>query len=302
MSETKSTVDLEYLSEWVGREQHRSDDIHPWKASALSAAFDLDKVFFEGDTLPAAYQWMYFVDTPKASDVGADGHPKTGGFLPPAPFPRRMWAAGSMNLLHPLVCGQTAEKISTIRSVDFKSGRSGELFFVTVEHKTLQKGKTCLEEVQNLVYRAMPPVLAAGEEPKPMPAGVEAPIDADWREPAQADPVLLFRYSAMTSNNHRIHYDRDYAKTAEHYPALVVHGPLQATLLANFLSENLPDHSLVSFDFRAQRPIFDVDTFTLCGKQDGEKVSLWTESHDGYIGMWVDAVVQPNKSSPEEKV
>lgn len=274
-----SNIDIEFLKTWIGKERIRQDDLSPFKAQALAAALDRTQSWQAGDALPPAWQWLYFVDTPLASATGVDGHPKTGSFLPPAPLPRRMWAAGKFTMAKPLVLGEIAEQTSTIKSVDLKTGKSGTLLFVTVEHNTRQGGELCLSEEQNIVYRDMPTGFA------PLPAGEPAPMDADWQTEIVPDPVLLFRYSALTFNGHRIHYDRDYAVNTEFYPALVVHGPLLATLLAELVARNIPAARMETFQFRAQRPSFDTDKFTVCGKREGDSLSLWTCSHDGFIGM-----------------
>ncbi len=284
---TGETIDIEHLQTWIGKLQSMDDDLHLGKVNAITAALDMTASPGAGTALPLGWQWLYFVDLPLARDTGADGHPKTGGFLPPSPFPRRMWAAGSMGIHAPLRIAEPAVKRSTISAIDFKQGRSGDLLFVTVDHVFSQWGKICIEERQDLVYR---PMLT---EVEPLPPGKPAPNDADWRVPMSADPVLLFRYSALTANSHRIHYDRSYAQDVEHYAGLVVHGPLQATLLANLLADKVPDRAVKNFSFRAQRPIFEGEMFTLCGRHVGDTIELWTETVDGFIGMWVDAAVGP---------
>lgn len=280
-------IDITHLQTWIGREQRVTDDMSPFKARALSAALAREGYTpappGAGSELPPAWQWLYFVDTPSALLTGADGHPKTGGFLPPVPLPRRMWAAGQFTVHAPLVLGTPAGKRSVVSSVDLKSGSSGTLVFVTVKHTVLQHDRVCIEEDQHIVYREMPP------GPAPLPAGAKAPAAADWEITIQPDPVLLFRFSALTYNGHRIHYDRQYAVADEFYPALVVHGPLQATLLANSVREHCPDQTISNFTFRAQRPLFDTDALTVCGKRAGNHITLWTRSHDGFIGMTATA-------------
>jgi 3-methylfumaryl-CoA hydratase len=282
-------IDLAHLQTWIGREQVVVDDLSPHPARALSAALErpgyTPPLPVVGDALPPAWQWLYFVDTPSRLQTGADGHPRTGGFLPPVPLPRRMWAAGHFTVHAPLVLGTPAEKHSVVSHVDLKQGSSGTLVFVTVTHTLRQGGQVCIDEEQNLVYRAMPTA------PAPLPVGESAPLDADWRIAVQPDPVLLFRFSALTYNGHRIHYDRPYAIEQEFYPALVVHGPLQATLLADSVRAHCPGCGITDFRFRAQRPLFDTDTLWVCGKRAGDRVALWTESHDGFIGMTATAVL-----------
>lgn len=281
-------VDIANLKQWEGREQQLVDDLSPFKAHALFTALAREKNQMTppgaGSILPPCWQWLYFLDTPSALETGTDGHPKTGGFLPPVPFPRRMWAAGKFEVLAPLTLGTPAEKSSRVSNVEFKEGSTGPLVFVTVKHRFMQDGQICIEEEQHIVYREMP------TGPSPVPAGRPAPEDADWMIQVQPDPVLLFRFSALTYNAHRIHYDRQYAMEQEHYPALVVHSPLQAILLANSVQAQLENKSqddkssaLTSLEFRAQRPLFDTDSFQVCGKAEEDKVRLWTRSHDGFI-------------------
>lgn len=273
-----SGIDITRLQAWVGKTTDALDDLPVWKAQALAAALDRDWVPQRGDALPACWQWIYFVEAPKASATGVDGHPATGGFLPPVPLPRRMWAAGAFEVPSPLVLGESARKVSEIQAVELKQGKTGDLVFVTVEHRLSQGDTLCIRETQNIVYRAMP------DGPAPLPPG--KPVDiAATSAPFQPDPVLLFRYSALTYNGHRIHYDRDYATGAEHYPALVVHGPLLATLLAGRVERDDADARLTRFSFRAQRPAFDTDALTLNRVDEADGLRLYTRSADGFLGM-----------------
>jgi 3-methylfumaryl-CoA hydratase len=283
-----SRIDIEHLQGWIGKERVRHDHLDPFKAQALAAALDRAEQPLAGDALSAAWQWLYFVETPRASQTGNDGHPRTGDFLPPVPLPRRMWAAGKFVIEQPLRLGEPAEQRSVVRSVELKEGKSGALVFVTVEHRTLQNGHLCLLEEQNLVYRDMP--IAAA----PLPPGEPAPVllEGDFSAQLQPDPVLLFRYSALTYNGHRIHYDRDYATREEHYPALVVHGPLLATLLAEQAARHFPAARIREFQFRATRPSFDTDALTLCARRDGSTLKLWTVTHEGFVGMSATATLE----------
>jgi len=279
-----SEIDLDHLQRWVGREQASTDPMPAFKAQALAAALDRDVLPQAGDPLPPAWQWLYFVGTPRASETDADGHPKkTGGFLPPVPLPRRMWAAGEFHMAAPLRLGKSATMRSTVASVEHKHGKTGELVFVNVENKVSQDGQVCITETQDLVYRAMP------SGPTPLPPGEPAPEDADWVRPFEPNPVTLFRYSALTYNGHRIHYDRDYATKREHYPALLVHGPLLATLLAEATAIELPGTRIASFRFRAKRPTFDTDRLRLCGRREGDDLTLWTADAAGTLGMTATA-------------
>ncbi|WP_439855957.1 FAS1-like dehydratase domain-containing protein [Pseudomonas yamanorum] len=274
-----SAVDIDYLRGWIGREQVREQLLAPFPAQALSATLNRNQAPNLGDALPATWQWLYFNDQALQQELGADGHARTGSFLPPVPLPRRMWAAGAFSYLHPLRLGSLATRVSKVASVELKQGSTGPLVFVTVEHQVHQDSNVCLSEQQHLVYRDMP--LGSGASPTSEPAF----LVADQQQVFQSDPVLLFRYSALTFNAHRIHYDRDYATGAEHYPALVVHGPLLATLLAEQVALLHPAESISHFTFRALRPVFDNDRLRLCSKREGERVQLWVLNPHGDVTM-----------------
>ncbi|MEC9362974.1 MAG: MaoC family dehydratase N-terminal domain-containing protein [Pseudomonadota bacterium] len=274
---------LSNLQQWVGRERTVLDELRPFPAQALAAALDRAQGPGPGEPLPPAWQWLYFLDTPTASCTGVDGHPQTSDLLPPAPLPRRMWAAGSMRMASPMRLGQPAERRSRIESIETKAGKSGALVFLNLDHEYLQDGRVCMQERQNLVYRDMPTAAA------PLPPGEPAPSAADWTQTVTPDPVLLFRYSALTYNGHRIHYDRDYAVQREFYPALVVHGPLLATLLLELVHANLPGVRLASFSFRAVRPTFDTLALGVFGKRDGQRLRLWSADGDGFLCVSAEA-------------
>ncbi|MEP6721247.1 MAG: MaoC family dehydratase N-terminal domain-containing protein [Variovorax sp.] len=278
-------VDIDHLREWVGRTQATEQRIDPFPARAMAALLDQDVLPSEGDPLPPPWQWLYFLDTPSREGTGHDGHPKRGGFLPPVQLPRRMWAAGRLDIEAPLRIGADVRKVSSVQSVERKDGNSGPLIFVQVAHEYHQDGRRCLSEVQSLVYREAPKGLA------PLSPGEVEVDEAQWSRIVQPDPALLFRFSALTYNGHRIHYDRDYAMREEFYPALVVHGPLQATLLLDLLAHHCADVRIRSFEFRALRPAFDTDAVRLCGRRDGEQVKLWTADPQGRVGMRATAVV-----------
>jgi 3-methylfumaryl-CoA hydratase len=278
-------VDIDYLRTWVGREQRVTDSLPLFPARALAAALDHEHLPENGDALPPTWHWLYFLDTPTAAGTGSDGHPHKGGFLPPVPLPRRMWAAGALNIAQALRLGVSAEKVSTVRSVELKDGKSGTLVFVNLEHRLYQQGQLCISEEQNLVYRAMP------DGPALLPAGELAPQNTDWSRTLQPDPVLLFRFSALTYNGHRIHYDRDYAMQKEFYPGLVVHGPLLATLLVDLVLREKPDATINQFRFRAVRPTFDMNVLHLRGQRDGNTIQLCSADHENYLGMTATAVL-----------
>jgi 3-methylfumaryl-CoA hydratase len=278
-------IDIAYLQQWVGKQETKDDDISLFQAQALAAALDNETVPQKGDALPQFWEWMYFLATPRASATGEDGHPDKGGFLPPVPLPRRMWAAGEAELHKSLVIGQPATRLSTIESVELKSGSTGTLVFVNVRHDISQSGELCISQVQNIVYREQP------TERTELPAGKPASDDYDFSKTITPDPVLLYRYSALTYNGHRIHYDRDYAVQEELYSALVVHGPLLVTLLLELKRHKLADQVLKSFKFRAVRPTFDDAAFSVAGKQDGSQLSLWSADKDGFTCMTIKATL-----------
>lgn len=279
-------IDIQYLQQWVGKQETKEDDISLFPAQALSAALDNDNLPQKGDELPPFWEWMYFLPTPKASATGADGHPDKGGFLPPVPLPRRMWAAGEVELVKPLIIGQPATRLSTIESVELKSGSTGVLVFVNVRHEISQNGELCINQVQNIVYREQP------TERAELPPGKPASNESDFSKLITPDPVLLFRFSALTYNGHRIHYDRNYAVDEELYSALVVHGPLLVTLLLELKRNNVTGKKLKSFKFRAMRPTFDDNAFTVSGKVEGNDLSLWSADHDGFSCMSIKAQLE----------
>jgi 3-methylfumaryl-CoA hydratase len=285
-----SEIDIDHLKTWIGKRETLQDDISLFQARALAAALDHEALPNKGDALPPFWEWMYFLATPRASATGADGHPEKGGFLPPVPLPRRMWAAGEVRLSQPLIIGESAERVSSIKSVDLKEGSTGTLVFVTVQHEIYQFGQLCISQDQNIVYREQPAADAPAAPVKQPPEG------ARWLRTITPDPVLLFRFSALTYNGHRIHYDRSYASEEELYPALVVHGPLLVTLLLDFYHSNVPASRLKSFKFRAVRPTFDSHSFQLQGKLEGQQMQLWSVDHDGAMCMKIDAVVDTEES------
>ena len=225
-------LSLNSLQAWIGKSQCSFSELPPFNAQALAGAIKHHNSPEPGDHLPLPWHWLYFLDPTRRDRTGEDGHPLKGGFLPPVPLPRRMWAAGALEIAQPLVLGQATEKVSTITSVEAKEGRSGPLVFVNLNHELSQGGNLCITEEQNLVYREAP------RERTELPPGVNATQTPEFSKEVIPDPVLLFRYSALTYNGHRIHYDRDYAVNTELYPALVVHGPLRDPVTTAGLREH----------------------------------------------------------------
>jgi 3-methylfumaryl-CoA hydratase len=281
---------LAHLQTWTGRTETLHDTITAAPLRGLSAALDRDDpVPSVGTALPPLWHWLYFVPQHRQSELGADGHAQRGGFLPPVPLPRRMWAGGRLQWQpgNPLRVGDAVHRTSRIASVTHKPGRTGDLVFVLVQHAVHNAAGLALTEEHDIVYRANP------QPSDPAPAPVAAPQNAAWSAQVQPDDVLLFRYSALTFNGHRIHYDRRYVTQVEGYPGLVVHGPLIATLLVDLLRRNLPQAQLERFEFRAVRPVFDVAPFKLHGlpSADGKTVQLWTEDHEGWLTMQATATL-----------
>lgn len=281
-------IDSAHLSTWAGNSESRTERICAAQARGLSAMLNRKNSHFEdGDLLPPGWQWLYFLPSARQDELGADGHPKLGGFLPPIPLPRRMWAAGRMSIHQPLRIGDEVTRTSTIKAINVKEGRSGTLIFLTLLHELVTNGVNAITEEQDLVYRAQP-------EPGQQPAGQLAPVDHAWCQTLDPDPVLLFRYSALTFNAHRIHYDRNYAMTEEHYPALVVQGPLIATLLLELIHNHQPDKPVSQFSFRAIYPTYDTTAFSLCGKaaEESGQLALWAKNADGILTMEATATTR----------
>ena len=265
----------EDFSAWAGRREQVVDVLEPARTNALRAALGQAAPLTAGDPLPLLHHWLYFWDVRPPEGLGPDGHPARGGFLPPVPLPRRMWAGGRLKFLQPLKVGETVTRTSTILKVEAKSGKSGDLVFVTVEHQLSGDGGVAVIEEQDIVYRgaAAPGSIKGPEGEGPAPS-------APWRREIFPDTVLLFRYSALTMNGHRIHYDRPYAMNEEAYPGLVVHGPLQATLLADLAARNLTA-PITGLDFRGLSPAFDGTLLHVCGEPTETGASLWTEQAGG---------------------
>src|SRR5438105_995471 len=264
-------LDSDTLRPWVGKSETREDVIDARPLVLLSATLDRDDLPPRpGDAVPPLWHWLYFLPAYRQSELGPDGHAKRGGFLPPVPLPRRMWAGGRLQWHAPLRVGEAVERTSRIASVTHKAGRTGDLVFVLVRHEVRNAQGLAITEEHDIVYR---PAAQPGDAVPPPQA---APADAQWTREIVPDPVLLFRYSALTFNGHRIHYDRSYVTEVENYPGLIVHGPLIATLLVDLLRREQPGAVLKRFEFKAASPLFDIHPFTVCGKFDDPRhASLW---------------------------
>ena len=283
-------IDIDGLRKWIGRQETTSETVHPTAATLLAASLDAENPQMSaGMELPPLFHWLYFLPVCRQSQIGADGHPTRGGFLPPVPLTRRMWAASTIDFADTLLIGEHASRVSEIIDVTLKQGRSGPLIFVTVRHTIRREsGAVALTETQELVYRDPP---QAGE---PAAVGTPAPRSQTWLRAVQPDPTLLFRYSALTFNAHRIHYDRRYASDVEGYPGLVIQGPLVATLLVTLLQREVPGARLRHFRFRALKPLFDDRGFLLCGqpRPEAADVRLWTSDASQAMCTEAFAVIQ----------
>lgn len=276
------------LQKWQGRTETLQDDINAAPVRALAATLDRDDPPpVPGTPLPPLWHWLYFLPHQRQSEIGPDGHGKRGGFLPPVPLPRRMWAGGRLQWHAPLRVGDSVQRISRIESVSHKSGRTGDLVFVGVKHEITNAQGLAISEEHDIVYRA------AAQPGDAAPAPVTAPHAAVWSREIVPGDVLLFRYSALTFNSHRIHYDRRYVTSVEGYPGLIVHGPLIATLLVDLLRRQEPDAVLRTFHFKAVRPTFDLHPFRVNGRPsaDGKTIDLWACDHEGWLTMQATATL-----------
>jgi 3-methylfumaryl-CoA hydratase len=267
------------LRDWIGRSETTTDLAAPGVYHRLAGVLDHETPPWPAGEAPPLGHWLNFLPAARQGEIGEDGHPKRGGFLPPVSLPRRMWAGSRLVFHAPIPLGEEIVRRSTILSVEPKSGRSGEMVFVTVEHQVSAAGVLAVTEAQDIVYRDAP---KPGAAPPPAP---QASPEPDWTRRVTPDPVLLFRYSALTYNAHRIHYDRDYATGVEGYSGLVVHGPLIATLLLDHYLRRYPEARIKGFSFRAQSPLYDTAPFDLNGRETDGGAELWASGEGGRIAM-----------------
>jgi 3-methylfumaryl-CoA hydratase len=275
------TDSLEHLRQWVGRKETLEDAANPWPINAMTATLDRhDPPVREGDAIPEGWHWQYFLETAPASELAHDGHPKRGGFLPPVTLPRRMWAGGRLDFRRPIRIGEKLARESEILAVEPKQGKSGNLVFVTVQHTVRASGEVAVVEEHDIVYRD------AAQPGAPTPPGKPAPAQAAWQREIVPDEALLFRYSALIFNAHRIHYDLDYCRKEEGYPGLIVHGPLQTTLLLD-LSRRHAGKPVRKLAYRAISPAFHNEKLTIGGNPsaDGKSAQLWIAGPSGHITM-----------------
>lgn len=278
-------IDLEYLGQWIGKETVMHDVAAAAPIAGLAALLDHDQSPWRAGEVPPLGHWLYFLPHVRQSEISIDGHPNRGDQLPPVSLPRRMWAGGALNFHRPLPVGEPILRRSIIRDVTAKTGKSGNLVFVALDHHICDaSGALCIEERQDIVYRD---VAKPGTEPASVTArqGEQPITPAAHSRSLMADPVLLFRFSALTFNAHRIHYDRDYARSKEGYPGLVLHGPLAATLLVDLFLRQNPGADVAQFEFRAKRPLFDNAPISLNLDPIDNGASLWTAGPDRGAAM-----------------
>ncbi|KAB0265013.1 protein dehydratase [Microvirga brassicacearum] len=277
--------DLDHLRRWIGKTEQASDVVTARLVVGLIATIgsgsrdDLE--------VPIAMHWCLAPPMVPMSELGSDGHPARGGFLPPIPLPRRMWAGGRLDIHDRLRVSDVVTRHSEIRDVTVKRGSSGTLCFVTVDHEISTERGVAISERQDIVYR--PGETGRLAAPSAVSTSPAQPRPARWSGSVAADPVLLFRYSALTFNGHRIHYDRCYCRDVEGYPGLIVHGPLQATMLLEFAASLKGGRTPRAFDFRGVKPLFDGADFTLNAVEDGGALRLWTANADGHATMEASA-------------
>jgi len=273
--------ELSHLRQWIGGKETKTDVATAWPVTALAATLDRrDPPPAAGDAIPPGWHWLYFLEAKPAAELGPDGHPRRGEFLPPVPLPRRMWAGGRIEFRGALKIGEALQRDSEIVSVEAKRGKSGSLVFVTVRHTVRASGAIAVIEEHDIVYRE------AAKPGEALPPGKMAPLSAPWRREIVPDPVLLFRFSALTFNGHRIHYDLDYCRNEENYPGLIVHGPLQTIMMLDLCRRN-ETRPVTGLDYRALHPVFHQERFTVNGEPapDRSKVGLWTANEAGTLAM-----------------
>ena len=276
-------IDIDHLRSWIGRSEAAEDVITPRLAAEYRATVAPHLAPVPSGDAPLALHWCLTPPIAPQNQLGPDGHPARGGFLPPVPLPRRMWAGGRIETSGALKVGETVRRNSTIQDVTLKEGRSGSLCFVAVRHDYAGASGTAISERHDIVYRDAAP--AGGAAPAGSSTAAHEPAEHDLAWEVEATPTLLFRYSAMTFNGHRIHYDEPYVTKVEGYPGLVVHGPLQATLLFN-LAAVLGGATPRVFDYRGLSPMFAPTTFRVLGRRQPDgAIRCWTENAEGRTCM-----------------
>ncbi len=281
---------LQQLKEWIGRSETVEDMATARPVHLYAALRDLPDVPEPGDPIGPMGHWFFFKTIVPASKVGPDGHPQRGDFMPPVPLPRRMFGGARTTYHKDLRIGERMKKVQTITNVVIKEGRTGTLVICTVKNDFHGESGLAVVEEHDIVYRGNPPADAKDSGGNSGKTNA-APADHKWIKQIKPDPVMLFRYSAATTNGHRIHYDRKYVTEVEGYPGLIVHGPLTAGLLLDVALDNNPGRKLAGFSFQARAPLFDTAPFKVAGKPetDGKTIALWSITPEGNIGTLATA-------------
>ena len=287
---TDTAQNLDHLRDWIGRTETIEERATVQPIHGYYALLDNPRVPKEGDPVPPMAHWCFFQPRVPASQIGPDGHPQRGGFMPPVPLPRRMFGGARTKYLKPLHIGEKLSRVSRITDVQIKTGRTGTLVICTVDNDIAGENGVAMTEQWDIVYRDNPPADAKdsrGNSGRTNPA----PADHAWKREIRPDPVMLFRYSAITFNGHRIHYDRKYVMEVEGYPGLIVHGPLTATFLLELALEHNAGRKLTGFSFQARAPLFDTAPFFVAGKPggDGNGAELWSITPEGNLGTLATA-------------
>lgn len=279
-----SEVDIDHLRSWIGNTQEKSDTITPRLAESFNAIFEASSGLALGDPAPLGIHWCLAPDIAPMNELGPDGHPARGGFLPPVPLPRRMWAGGHVEFSGDFRVGDKITKRSRVDNVTQKIGRSGPLVFVTVRHDYLTQRGVVLSERQDIVYRDQETKSAVRPEGETRARPITEPEVADHSLNIDASATLLFRYSALTFNGHRIHYDLPYATQVEHYPGLVFHGPLQASYLMRLAAETSTG-PLRTFSYRSVAPLYAGGTISIHATSQPDGVGLWVADEQHSVTM-----------------
>jgi len=289
MSMTSDTLQSKALDPWLGRTSTVQDEITAFPLNALAATLDRDDApALAGTPVPPLWHWLYFLPTHRPRELRHDGHAHGGEFMPPIALPRRMWAGSTFtwNIDNPLRVGDKATRISRIGSITPKTGRTGELVFVKVIHEFHNDAGLAFTNEHHSAFRG------AAKPGSPASDPIAAATAAAWQRVLVPDAVLLFRYSALMFNSHRIHYDWPYATGEEGYPAPLVQGPLLATLLLDLLRRNAPAASVRRLEFKAVRPSFVDRPLHLRGQPEGDKVRLWAADDEGRLTMTASAEIE----------
>lgn len=279
---------MQNFAEWIGNKQISEDRCEQRSVQMLQALFNKKDLTVK--ETPHLFHWINFPHVVDQSEISTDGHPKKGDFLPPIPFPRRMWAGSRLEFIKPIIVGQDLRRVSEIADIQFKQGKTTDLYFVTVNHAIYANDELVIKEQQDIVYK---PDTDTNQKMSVSKTSVaSSPLNYSFKQQYTVDTTALFRYSALTFNGHKIHYDRPYATQVEGYPGLVVHGPLLATFLMQTLQNKYPEKVIKKFEFRALKPVFDFNEFYICGDVQEQNAELWIEHLDGQIAMKAKATFQ----------